>query len=207
VDAVELFPMAEMGVLITLAKPTRGMRDAANHAGYYVWQIDGRAYPKDPTCNRRGASYRPSPQYADAWREDFARLDSFLEKLGRQKVDKGRRMKLDGAEIVRRHRTEDGPPDFVGVKGGFPPKGKGAPLQELIANQSWVRRPFEVQYGGSCPDHVNWGTVEDLSTPWARPRSRPNGPKLGPSFTGLPEPGCRAPRWDRLPQAPLFVGR
>ena len=116
------------------------------------------------------------------WREDFARLDSFLERFGRQKVAKGRRMKLDGAEIVRRHRTGDGPPDFVGVAGGFPPKGKGARLQELIASQSWERRPFEVQYGGSRPEHANWGTVEDLSTLWARPRLRPNCPHLGPSF-------------------------
>ncbi len=61
-----------------------------------------------------------------------------------------------------RHRTGDGPPDFVGVAGGFPPKGKGARLQELIASQSWERRPFEVQNGGSCPEHANWGTVEDF---------------------------------------------
>jgi DNA modification methylase len=37
---------AEMGVLITLAKPTRGMTDAANHAGTYEWPVNGQSYPK-----------------------------------------------------------------------------------------------------------------------------------------------------------------
>jgi DNA modification methylase len=37
---------AEMGVLITLTKPTKGMIDAANHAGGYEWPINGQSYPK-----------------------------------------------------------------------------------------------------------------------------------------------------------------
>lgn len=37
---------AEMGVLITLAKPTKGMMDAANHAGTYEWPVNGQTYPK-----------------------------------------------------------------------------------------------------------------------------------------------------------------
>ncbi len=37
---------AEMGVLITLGKPTRGIIDAANHAGSYEWPLNGRSYPK-----------------------------------------------------------------------------------------------------------------------------------------------------------------
>ncbi len=37
---------AEMGVLITLGKPTKGMVDAANHAGSYSWPINGQAYPR-----------------------------------------------------------------------------------------------------------------------------------------------------------------
>lgn len=37
---------AEMGVLITLEKPTKGMVEAANHSGNYVWPLDNRAYPK-----------------------------------------------------------------------------------------------------------------------------------------------------------------
>ena len=69
-------------------------------------------------------------------------------------------MKLDGAEIVRRHRTRRWAARLRRCRRWIPPKGKGARLQELIASQSWERRPFEVQNGGSCPEHANWGTVE-----------------------------------------------
>jgi DNA modification methylase len=37
---------AEMGVLITMAKPTHGIIDAADHAGSYVWPINGESFPK-----------------------------------------------------------------------------------------------------------------------------------------------------------------
>jgi len=37
---------AAMGVLVTLVDPTRGMVDAANRSGSYVWLVDGRSYPK-----------------------------------------------------------------------------------------------------------------------------------------------------------------
>jgi DNA modification methylase len=37
---------AQMGVLVTLAEPTRGMLDAARHAGVYTWEWNGQAYPK-----------------------------------------------------------------------------------------------------------------------------------------------------------------
>jgi DNA modification methylase len=37
---------AEMGLLITSTKPTRGMKDAADHASSYVWPVNGQAYPK-----------------------------------------------------------------------------------------------------------------------------------------------------------------
>lgn len=33
---------AEMGVLVTLAEPTRGMVDEANHAGNYLWPVTGQ---------------------------------------------------------------------------------------------------------------------------------------------------------------------
>lgn len=36
---------AELGVLITLETPTRGMVDAANHAGFYTHPANGQAYP------------------------------------------------------------------------------------------------------------------------------------------------------------------
>lgn len=37
---------AEMGVLVTLSEPTKGMVDAANHAGIYRWPWNGETYPK-----------------------------------------------------------------------------------------------------------------------------------------------------------------
>lgn len=37
---------AEMGVLITMAKPTAKMVEAANHTGSYVWPVDGQSYPR-----------------------------------------------------------------------------------------------------------------------------------------------------------------
>jgi hypothetical protein len=37
---------AQMGVLITMADPTSGVIDAANHGGLYEWPINGQAFPK-----------------------------------------------------------------------------------------------------------------------------------------------------------------
>lgn len=37
---------AQMGVLITMADPTPGMIDAANHSGTYLWPADQRTYPR-----------------------------------------------------------------------------------------------------------------------------------------------------------------
>lgn len=37
---------AQMGVLITLAKPTKGMLDAANHGGHYTWPVNGQKFPR-----------------------------------------------------------------------------------------------------------------------------------------------------------------
>jgi DNA methylase/Restriction endonuclease len=37
---------AEMGVLLTLREPTRGMVETANQSGNYLWSVDGRSYPK-----------------------------------------------------------------------------------------------------------------------------------------------------------------
>lgn len=36
---------AEMGTLLTLTEPTRGIRDAVAHAGSYRWPVTGGAYP------------------------------------------------------------------------------------------------------------------------------------------------------------------
>jgi DNA modification methylase len=37
---------AEMGVLISMAPATRGVTEAANHAGSYVWPINGESFPR-----------------------------------------------------------------------------------------------------------------------------------------------------------------
>ena len=37
---------AEMGILITLAEPTRGMREAADKSGSYESAFTGQKYPK-----------------------------------------------------------------------------------------------------------------------------------------------------------------
>jgi DNA modification methylase len=37
---------AEMGVLITITKPTPGMKDAADHAGTYTWPVNAQKFPK-----------------------------------------------------------------------------------------------------------------------------------------------------------------
>ncbi len=35
-----------MGVLITLANPTRGMTKEAQHSGSYTWPVSSEAYPR-----------------------------------------------------------------------------------------------------------------------------------------------------------------
>lgn len=37
---------AEMGVLVTITKPTPGMNDAADHASTYTWPVNGENFPK-----------------------------------------------------------------------------------------------------------------------------------------------------------------
>ena len=37
---------AQMGVLITMAAPSRGVIDAANHGGVYTWPVNGQTYPR-----------------------------------------------------------------------------------------------------------------------------------------------------------------
>jgi DNA methylase/Restriction endonuclease len=37
---------AEMGVLVTMAHPSRGVRDAVNHAGGYTWPANGIVFPR-----------------------------------------------------------------------------------------------------------------------------------------------------------------
>jgi hypothetical protein len=35
-----------MGVLITMAEPTRGVRDAVNHGGTYMFPVNGQTFPR-----------------------------------------------------------------------------------------------------------------------------------------------------------------
>jgi hypothetical protein len=37
---------AEMGILLTLEPPTRGMIDEANRSGSYAWPVNGASFPK-----------------------------------------------------------------------------------------------------------------------------------------------------------------
>jgi DNA methylase/NACHT-associated inactive Restriction Endonuclease 1 len=37
---------AEMGVLITMATPTRGVLDAIDHGGTYTWPVNGQTFPR-----------------------------------------------------------------------------------------------------------------------------------------------------------------
>jgi len=37
---------AQMGVLISMADPPRGVTDAANHGGTYTWPVNGQSYPR-----------------------------------------------------------------------------------------------------------------------------------------------------------------
>ena len=55
-------------------------------------------------------------------------------------------------------------PSFVGVNGGFPPRGKGSRVTELVGSGRWQDTGFQVQFGGACPSHPNWGEVDDFLT-------------------------------------------
>jgi hypothetical protein len=37
---------AQMGVLITMGKPTPGIIDAVNHGGTYTWPVNGQVFPR-----------------------------------------------------------------------------------------------------------------------------------------------------------------
>jgi hypothetical protein len=37
---------AQMGILVMRAEPSSGVRDAVNHAGTYIWPLNGQTYPK-----------------------------------------------------------------------------------------------------------------------------------------------------------------
>jgi hypothetical protein len=37
---------AQMGVLITMAAPTKGILDAVDHGGMYTWPVNGQTFPR-----------------------------------------------------------------------------------------------------------------------------------------------------------------
>lgn len=53
---------AEMGLLVTMAPHTKGMVDAANHAGSYTWPVNGQVFPRVQltTVSELLAGKRPS---------------------------------------------------------------------------------------------------------------------------------------------------
>ena len=105
-------------------------------------------------------------------------------------------------------RTGDGPPDFVGVAGRFPPRVRERAYRSSLLASRGKGGPSRSSTGGHVPNTRIGEPWRILSTLWARPRFGPNRPPTG-SFvsTRNAEPGCRAPHWDRLPQARLVVGR
>lgn len=50
---------AEMGLFITMGPVTRGMTEAVNRSGSYVWPVNQRRYPKVQAGHRREAPRRP----------------------------------------------------------------------------------------------------------------------------------------------------
>ena len=91
------------------------------------------------------------------WRDDFSRLDAFLEKLLRQKVEK-RRPKMRGREIVDRFDMNDEAPTAVGVAGGL----RGKRMSDLLSENRWEGESFEVRFGEDAPGNPNWSSVDDF---------------------------------------------
>jgi len=75
-----------------------------------------------------------------------------------------RSKELMGSEIGSRWANGLDVPSYVGVNGGFAPRGKGTRLRELVASERWQATGFQVQFGGVCPTHPNWGEVADFLT-------------------------------------------
>jgi hypothetical protein len=57
---------AEMGGLLTLAEPTRGIYDAVAHAGTYQWPVTGTSFPAPRSSPSKacslGANCKPRPR-------------------------------------------------------------------------------------------------------------------------------------------------
>ena len=75
---------AQMGVLITMADPTPGMIDAANHGGTYLWPANQRTYPRVQiiTVAELLAGKRPQMPFLDSPYSTAARPPGQSEQLG-----------------------------------------------------------------------------------------------------------------------------
>lgn len=73
---------AQMGVLITMQTPTRGMVEAANHSGSYTWPVNGQSFPRVQIITvpqllsfQRPNMPPPGPAYISAVRRPKAKSD------------------------------------------------------------------------------------------------------------------------------------
>jgi hypothetical protein len=81
---------AEMGVLILLTQPTRGVLDAAHRAGIYKWPMNGKAFPRiqiltveELLAGKRPNMPAPIPPFATARPRQFEQLRLGLEPSSR----------------------------------------------------------------------------------------------------------------------------
>ena len=89
-----------------------------------------------------------------------AALPKLFTKI--REVSFRRPKELIGSDIASRWESGLDVPSYVGVNGGFPPRGKGTRLSALVASGEWEGTGFQVQFGGERPTHANWGEVDDF---------------------------------------------
>ncbi len=95
----------------------------------------------------------------ETWRAGLPKLFAKIREVSFR-----RPKELMGSEIASRWANGLDAPSYVGVNGGFAPRGKGTRLRELVASERWQGTGFQVQFGGVCPTHPNWGEVDDFLT-------------------------------------------
>lgn len=115
---------------------------------------DRQALPPDlqslPRQNGQSIAY-------ETWRGGLQALFSKIRE-----VPLRRPRELLGRDIASRWDAGVDAPSYVGVQGGFPPRGKGSRLAELIESEGWEGKEFQVQFGGDRPENRNWGDVDDF---------------------------------------------
>ena len=89
-----------------------------------------------------------------------AGLPKLYQKI--REVQFRRPKEMSGNEIVTAWERGLDVPSYVGVNGGFAPKGKGTRLKELLSAGTWREAKFQVQFTGETPKHANWGNVDDF---------------------------------------------